>query len=184
MIMNNIYKTFSILVLFCFIFSCSETQKSKLLMERESAILDSLSNEIIDEKLVALLPETNERLTIFEEFQNLNSFMLVVKNANAYNIRKYADSIDIMVQEVDEILSEEFEEKAIHSRLSLLTTTSSMMNQIALHDNPSQKEILKANLNFVKAYNSFLIQLNELSLVIPEELEMKLMQYEIDSIVE
>ncbi|MBQ4822020.1 hypothetical protein [Aquimarina sp. MMG016] len=162
------------ILLICF--SCKKENTSIAQEENSIIPLDSLSKEKIDFKLLKLSSQSQKDLESFEDFQNFNNLIISLHNYNPYYIKKYADSIDVLIQIVDENLSEDFNVNTINSRLTVLSTESGLLKKLAQKKHPSTEKLLEANKRLLKAYNSLVIQLNELSLAIPENIEKELLR--------
>lgn len=140
------------------------------------SVLDSLSTQKINVALLQLSSEAEESIEELEDFKNLRSMMVSLNEANAFFIRKHKDSIGILVNDLEENLSDDYRKNNITSRINLLATASGLLMQLAEKDNPEAKELLNANAKLAEAYNSLVIQLNELSLAIPDSIEEELLR--------
>ena len=140
------------------------------------SVLDSLSTQKINVALLQLSSEAEESIEELEDFKNLRSMMISLNEANAFFIRKHKDSIGILVNDLEENLSDDYRKNNITSRINLLATASGLLMQLAEKDNPEAKELLNANAKLAEAYNSLVIQLNELSLAIPDSIEEELLR--------
>ncbi|RZS99112.1 hypothetical protein [Aquimarina brevivitae] len=138
--------------------------------------LDSLSKKTAGTKLKTLSPESKKKVGSFDDYQSFEDLMITLESANPYYIQKYADSIDILISTVRENLSEDLKTKPIEARLKLLVTESGLLKDIAKENKPKATELLKANTKLILAYNSLAIQLNELTLAIPEDIEKELLR--------
>ena len=162
------------ILLFCFGCNDSTTSDSK----EEIAIikLDSISKEKIKSELLKLSPDAEKELESFEDFQNLKSIIHTLHKSNPFHVKKYADSVDLLISTFEENLSEDLNVNTINSRITVLSTESGLLGHIAQKKRPTPEEILEANTRLIKAYNSLIIQLNELSLAIPENIEKELLK--------
>ncbi|MBQ0741611.1 hypothetical protein J9332_45790, partial [Aquimarina celericrescens] len=57
-----------------------------------------------------------------------------------------------------------------------MSTETNILKELGKRENPDPKKIMDANIRLIKAYNSLVIQLNELSLAIPENIEKELLR--------
>ncbi len=138
--------------------------------------LDSLSTEKISVKLMELSPEAEKNLEDFEDFQNLRTFITSLNSSNAFFVNKHTDSLDLLVMMFEENLSEDLKKNTITSRVNLLHTESGLLRLLAEKEYPESKKIMEVNSKLAHAYNSLIIQLNELSLAIPESIEKELLR--------
>lgn len=171
----NAYRLFY-LVLFLSFWGCKKEQKNVIANQQTKVALDSLSKHKVDLNLLGLSPEATEDLKSFEDFQNLKSLVKSMHRSNPYYIQKYADSVNVLIQTLDEDLTEDFNKKTITSRLMVLATASGLLNYVANKKHPEPSKLLEANKHLITAYNSLVIQLNELSLAIPDNIEKELLK--------
>ncbi|GAA4276531.1 hypothetical protein [Aquimarina mytili] len=157
-------------------FGCKTENTSALQDDIKVEKIDSLSKEKIKSELLKISPEAEKSLESFEDFQNLRSLMHTMHDANAFYAKKYADSADILVGTFEENLSEDLNVNTINSRITVLSTESALLAQLSKKKRVRSEEILGANTRLIKAYNSLVIQLNELSLAIPENIEKELLK--------
>ncbi len=151
--------------------SASTNQETKTTIQ-----LDSLSKEKITLDLLKLSPDAKKDLETFEDFQNLKTMMSSLRDANPFYVKKYADTLDVLIQTFEENLSEDLNVNTINSRITILLTESGLLKQISARKNIEPEKVLAANMRLIKAYNSLVIQLNELSLAIPENIEKELLR--------
>ncbi|WP_103068845.1 hypothetical protein [Aquimarina sediminis] len=162
------------IILVCF--AC-QSEKTTNTQEKTPVIkLDSLSKEKSKVELLKLSPEAEKSLESFDDFQNVRSMIISMNNANPFYINKHADSIDLLIGIFSESLTEDLNTNTINSRLSVLSTETGLLKLMAEKKNPDPKEVIKGNIRLINAYNSLIIQLNELSLAIPENIEKELLR--------
>ena len=164
------------MVIICFCFSCKKEIKTEAQVVPTEKPLDSLSKDHIRLDLLKLSSQGEKDLETFEDFQNLRNLSQTLKTANPYYVKKYADSIQILIQVFDENLSEDLNVNTINSRISVLMTESGLLKQVTETKNPKPEKILEQNTRLLTAYNSLIVQLNELSLAIPENIEKELLR--------
>ncbi|WP_025741994.1 hypothetical protein [Aquimarina pacifica] len=140
------------------------------------AKLDSLSKEKIKIELLELSPEAEKSLEDFEDFQNLRVFIKSLNTANPFFVNQHTDSLDLLIMTFEENLSTDLKKNTISSRINLLHTESGLLKLLAEKKHPDSKKIMAANSKLAIAYNSLIIQLNELSLAIPESIEKELLR--------
>ena len=157
-------------------FSCKNEVAKNTSSQKTEKELDSLSKAQSKIKLLPLSPETMEKMASFDDFKNFKSLIETMETSNPYYIKQYADSINVLITTVSENLSEDLDTKPIQSRLRLLATESGLLKDIADEPYPQSKQLLEANTQLLMAYNSLAIQLNELSLAIPENIEKELLR--------
>ncbi len=165
---------FLCIIVFCF--ACKQQEDSNMQQTQPLAKLDSLSQEKIKLELLKLSPQAEKDLESFEDFQNLRNIMHSLHSANAFYANKYADSVDLLIGTFEENLSEDLNVNTINSRITVLSTESGLLAQLSEKKKPKSEDILNANSRLIKAYNSLIIQLNELSLAIPENIEKELLR--------
>ncbi|MAQ75395.1 MAG: hypothetical protein CL613_03555 [Aquimarina sp.] len=158
------------------LFSCKNEVAQNTSSQKIEKELDSLSKSQSKIKLLPLSPGTMEKMASFDDFKNFKSLIETMETSNPYYIKQYADSIDVLISTVSENLSEDLETKPIQSRLKLLATESGLLKDIAEEPYPQSEQLLEANTKLLMAYNSLAIQLNELSLAIPENIEKELLK--------
>jgi len=166
-------------ILFGLIFICGSCKNEKTSEKITSPIikpLDSLSKEKIDLDLLQLSPNSKKDLESFEDFQNLKTMIHELHHANPYHIAKNTDSLNILIEYMNENLSQDLKIKPVQSRITVLSTQVGLLQNIVYQQNQEPEKILLANKNLMTAYNSLIIQLNELSLAIPEEIEKELLR--------
>lgn len=137
--------------------------------------LDSLSDKTITHNLLSLSTQAREDLESFDDLQALRKLILTMKNSNAFYIQKYADSTDLAVGTLRENIPNDLNTNAISSRLTVLATETALLRHWAEKKLVTEEKLFEANTRLIKAYNSFVIQLNELSLAIPENIEKELL---------
>ncbi|GAA4275153.1 hypothetical protein U6A24_17440 [Aquimarina gracilis] len=170
------FSRISLLVIAILCFAC---KKEKQIVQDSSQTivrLDSLSNAKINLNLLKLSAEAEKDLETFEDFKNLRSFIQTLSTANPHYIHKHVDSLDLLIQTFDENLSEELNLNTINSRITVMSTELGLLKLLSESKNPNPEKILEANTRMVTAYNSLIIQLNELSLAIPENIEKELLR--------
>ncbi len=172
--MRSLLSILFIIIILCF--GCKKENTTTTQEESNSSQLDSLSKEKANLDVLKLSPEASKELESFEDFQNLKTFMESMNNYNPFQIKKYADSTDILVQTFKENLSEDLKVNTITSRISVITTESGLLRQLTEKKKTNPQELMNANIRLLTAYNSLVIQLNELSLAIPENIEKKLLR--------
>lgn len=172
----NLSKLTYPVVLFVLLLGCKKDIQPASVAQEPQIELDSLSKEKIKTELLGLSPESTKDLETFEDFQNLKSLIQTMHTSNPFYIKKYADSINVLIQTIDEDLSQDFKKNTITSRLKVLATASGLLNHAALKKSPDAKKLLVANERLITAYNSLIIQLNELSLAIPDNIEKELLK--------
>ncbi len=138
--------------------------------------LDSLSKEKITLDILKLSPEAEKDLESFEDFKSLRKIAHTMHTANPFHIKKYADSTDFLIQTFKENLTKELRVNTIKSRIAVLATESGLLSQLSTKENPDNQKLMDANIRLLTAYNSLIIQLNELSLAIPENIEKELLR--------
>ncbi len=157
-------------------FGCNTENTSAVQDDIKVEKIDSLSKEKIKSELLNVSPEAEKNLESFEDFQNLRNLIRTLHDTNAFYVKKYADSVDVLIATFEENLSEDLNVNTINSRITVLSTESALLAQLSKKKNVRSEEILKANTRLIKAYNSLVIQLNELSLAIPENIEKELLK--------
>lgn len=162
--------------LFLFSFGCKKEKPTPVQIAIKHAPLDSLSDEKINVPILKLSSQTKKDLEDFEDFQNLKKMVLTLNKSNAFYIKKYADSVGLLTENVTENLTKELKINTITSRLVVLSTEIGIIKQLIENENPDPKKLLEANKKLVTAYNSLVIQLNELTLAIPENIEKELLR--------
>ncbi|GAA4110618.1 hypothetical protein GCM10022393_07790 [Aquimarina addita] len=169
------------IIYICFVlslifFGCKKDTGTVSAEEQTTVELDSLSKEKIKVKLLKLSPEAKESVEKIEDFQHLKNLMQSMQSSNSFYIKKYADSMNILIQNFNENLSKEWKVNTIKSRISVLLTEAGLLLELSGKEHPESKKLLKANTQLVAAYNSLVIQLNELSLAIPDNIEKELLK--------
>ncbi|MDH7447378.1 hypothetical protein [Aquimarina sp. 2201CG14-23] len=172
--MRSLLSTLCIVSILCF--GCKKENSSTIKEETKIIQLDSLSKEKVNLDILKLSPESAKDLEIFEDFQNLKALMLSMHTANPFHIKKYADSVDVSIENFKENLSEDLKVNTIHSRIAVLLTESGLLMELAKKQHPDSQKLMDANIRLLTAYNSLVIQLNELSLAIPENIEKELLR--------
>ncbi|WP_271782400.1 hypothetical protein [Aquimarina algiphila] len=155
---------------------CQSENTANTQEEKPVAQLDSLSKEKIKLEPLKLSPQAEKSLKNFEDFQNLRNFVISLRNGNSFYINKHADSINVLIGTFKENLSEDLNVNTINSRIGVLATESGLLRLLTEKKNPDSEKIMEANTRLIKAYNSLIIQLNELSLAIPENIEKELLK--------
>jgi len=172
--MRSLLSILLVLIIICF--GCKKENNVIEQEENETVLLDSLSKEKAAIEVLKLSPQAATELESFEDFQNFKTLMLSMNKSNPFYIKKYADSVDLLVQSFHENLSEDLKVNTINSRIAVITTESGLLMQLAEKKNPDSQKLLDANIRLLTAYNSLIIQLNELSLAIPENIEKELLR--------
>ncbi len=165
-----------ILGIMIFCFSCKKEINPDAEQAQNISKLDSLSDEKVKLNLLLLSNEANKAIESFEDFQNLRSIIKSMHNANPFYVKKYADSVDLLIGTFKENLAEDLNINTINSRITVLSTESGLLKEISAKKYSDPKKLLDANTRLIKAYNSMVIQLNELSLAIPENIEKELLR--------
>ncbi len=162
------------IILMCF--GCKKDTSSVSTQQQAFVTLDSLSKEKINLNILKLSPEANTEVKSFEDFQNLRNIIKSIHTSNPFFIKKYADSVDLMVGIFKENLYGSLKANTINSRITVLATESALLMELSDDKYANSQKILDANTRLLKAYNSLVIQLNELSLAIPENIEKELLK--------
>ncbi|MCK8523116.1 hypothetical protein M0D21_16175 [Aquimarina sp. D1M17] len=157
-------------------FSCKQEINTNTNQEVVAVQLDSLSKQQISLDLLKLSSQAEKDLESFEDFHNLRNLAKTLHTSNSFYVRKYADSVEVLIQTFEENLTEDLKVNPINSRITILLTESGLLRQESAKKNPDSVKIMNANRQFLKAYNSLIIQLNELSLAIPENIEKELLR--------
>lgn len=165
-----------LLILTIIFFGCKNENTINTTEKTEIVLLDSLSKEKADIDVLKLSTQTAKDLESFEDFQNLKNLILSLNKSNPFHIKKYADSADLLVQNFKENLSEDLKVNPISSRIAVLATESGLLLQLTQKQNQDAQKLMDANIRLLTAYNSLIIQLNELSLAIPEDIEKELLR--------
>jgi len=165
-----------LLILTIIFFGCKNENTINTTEKTEIVLLDSLSKEKADIDVLKLSTQTAKDLESFEDFQNLKNLILSLNKSNPFRIKKYADSADLLVQNFKENLSEDLKVNPISSRIAVLATESGLLLQLTQKQNQDAQKLMDANIRLLTAYNSLIIQLNELSLAIPEDIEKELLR--------
>ncbi|MBP2834106.1 hypothetical protein J8281_18055 [Aquimarina sp. U1-2] len=174
--MKNFY--FYILILILVLSSCNHNKQLPVGQDEQTAKLDSLSKAKINLNLLQPSPQAQEDLKNFEDFENLQHLITTLQASNPYYIRKRVDSLSLLIQTFEENLSEDLNVNTINSRLTVLNTEVGLLQLLSESKQPNPENFLKANTRIIKAYNSLIIQLNELSLAIPDAIEKELLREE------
>ena len=170
-------RTFLFLGIILLCFGCqNQSTTNNAQEEKPVSTLDSLSKERVKIEILQLSPEAIKSLESFHDFQNVKSIVNTMHSANPFYINKYADSVDLLIGTFKETLPQELRKNAIKSRISVLTTEINLLKELGKREDPDPKKIMDANTRLIKAYNSLIIQLNELSLAIPENIEKELLR--------
>ncbi|WP_299258766.1 hypothetical protein [uncultured Aquimarina sp.] len=172
--MRSLLSLLLILTIICL--GCKNENTVSTEKEIEIIQLDSLSKEKADIDVLKLSVQTTKDLENFEDFQNLKALILSMNKSNPFDINKYADSVDLLVQNFKENLSEDLKVNPINSRIAVLATESGLLLQLTQKQNQDAQKLMDANIRLLTAYNSLIIQLNELSLAIPEDIEKELLR--------
>ncbi|WP_378180727.1 hypothetical protein [Aquimarina sp. SS2-1] len=165
-----------LLVITIIFFGCKKENTTVKNEEIEIVKLDSLSKEKANIELLKLSPKAAKDLENFEDFRNLKNLILSLSESNPYYVKKYADSVDLLIQSFKENLSEDLKVNNIKSRIAVLTTESGLLMQLTENKNPGPQQLMDANIRLLTSYNSLIIQLNELSLAIPDDIEKELLR--------
>lgn len=144
--------------------------------EQTTITIDSLSKEKSKLTLLKLSPEATKSMEDTEDFQNLKNLMQTMQSSNTFYIKRYADSMNILVQNFNENLSKELKINTIKSRISVLFTEAGLLIELSQKENPGAQKLIDANTRLLTSYNSLVIQLNELSLAIPDNIEKELLK--------
>ena len=172
--MRLLLSTLCILTIFCT--GCKKENSNTTQEEKEIIQLDSLSKEKATVDVLKLSPEASKDLESFEDFQNLKNLVVSMKESNPFYVRKYADSMNLMVENFKENISEDLKVNTIISRIAVLATESGLLLQLSENKKQDSQKLINANIRLITAYNSLIIQLNELSLAIPENIEKELLR--------
>ncbi len=157
-------------------FGCQDDRKAKINTEKPIIKLDSLSTEKIKLDLVKLSTEAEKNLESFEDFQNLRNLITTLRGSNPFYINKYSDSLSLLVHTFKQNIPKDLAVNPIKSRSNILHTEKGLLQIISEKKHPDPKKLIEANTRLIKAYNSLIIQLNELSLAIPENIEKELLR--------
>ncbi|WP_299185903.1 hypothetical protein [uncultured Aquimarina sp.] len=157
---------------------CVSCKKENTTIQEEVEIvkLDSLSKEKAEIDILKLSPQASKDIENFEDFQNLKKLIVSMSKSNPFHIKKYADSVNLLVQSFKENVSEDLKVNNISSRIAVLTTESGLLLQLTETTSQDSQKLMDANIRLLTAYNSLIIQLNELSLAIPENIEKELLR--------
>ncbi|WP_405208687.1 hypothetical protein [Aquimarina sp. LLG6339-5] len=157
---------------------CVGCKKENTTIQEEVEIvkLDSLSKEKAEIDVLKLSPQASKDIENFEDFQNLKNLIVSMSKSNPFHIKKYADSVNLLVQSFKENVSEDLKVNNISSRIAVLTTESGLLLQLTETTSQDSQKLMDANIRLLTAYNSLVIQLNELSLAIPENIEKELLR--------
>ncbi|WP_148781805.1 hypothetical protein [Aquimarina intermedia] len=171
--MKNLLIIVSVLLSIC---ACTEHSSSNNDQAPVKAtVLDSLSDNKITLDLLPLSVQAEEDLKSFDDLQALRNLILTMQNSNAFYIQKYADSTDLAVGTLRENIPNDLNTNAISSRLTVLATETALLRHWSEKKMVTEDKLFEANTRLIKAYNSLVIQLNELSLAIPENIEKELL---------
>ncbi|KAA1247679.1 hypothetical protein [Aquimarina sp. RZ0] len=164
-------------IIYLFLLLGCNNEKTTVSQEEDTRfILDSLSKEKVDLDVLKLSPVSEKDLETFEDFQNLNTLMSSIRSSNPFYIKKHADSLHFLVETFKENISEDLKTNTIKSRITVLSTESGLLMQLAEKKNADAQKFTDATIRMITAYNSLIIQLNELSLAIPENIEKELLR--------
>ncbi|MFC5048122.1 hypothetical protein ACFSTE_01745 [Aquimarina hainanensis] len=169
------FSTIFIISILCFI-GCKQEQSNTGIETEETIVLDSLAKEKNKIKILKLSPQAEKDLESYKDFDNLRKLIRSLNNSNAYYTKKYADSIDLLIDTFNENLTKELKVNPISSRMVVLSTESGLLNELKNRKKPVPEKLLEAKKKLVIAYNSLVIQLNELSLAIPDNIEKELLR--------
>ncbi len=159
------------------IISCNKDQKKTPLSDQTIIVkLDSLSTQKADTSLLKLSPDAKKDLVGAKEFQILHKKIQQIAIANPFSIKKEVDSVHKALLAFEEHLRPEHDTNPIRTRIVILTTEIGLFKEILDTPNLSPEKVLKHNNRLITAYNSFIIQLNEISLAIPENIENELLK--------
>ncbi len=157
--------------------ACKNENVSEFQEKGATIVLDSLSQEKTKLDLLKLSPESKKDLESYEDFKNLQNLIKTMHTSNPYYIKKYADSVDVLIQVFEENLTKDhLKVNSITSRVAVLSTASGLLIQVSNKKSLSSDKLLDANKRLLTAYNSLIIQLNELSLAIPDAIEEELLR--------
>ncbi|WP_109301788.1 hypothetical protein [Aquimarina sp. AU474] len=162
------------IILLCF--GCKNETNVNVQEDIQIMPLDSLSKKSISLDLLKLSTQAEKDLSSFEDFKNLKNLTQTMRGANPFHVRKYADSINGLIQTFEENLSEDLNVNTINARITILLTEAGLLRQLTEQKHPESEKVLDANTRLITAYNSLIIQLNELSLAIPENIEKELLR--------
>ncbi|WP_378185906.1 hypothetical protein ACE939_12420 [Aquimarina sp. W85] len=172
---------FTIFILCAITMACTNCTKRNTSNHNEDKkinklpLLDSLSNKKITQDLLLLSPQAQENLKNFDDLQTLSNLIKMMKNSNAFYIQKYTDTTDLAVNTLRENISNDLNTRAISSRLTVLETETALLRHWSEKKMVTEEKLLEANTRLIKAYNSLIIQLNELSLAIPDNIQKELL---------
>ncbi|SEK70764.1 hypothetical protein SAMN04487910_0916 [Aquimarina amphilecti] len=167
---------YTVLTLTIIVVGCKNENTSTIQEEDEIVKLDSLSKEKAEIDVLKLSPQASKDMESFEDFQNLKNLIVSMSKSNPFHVKKYADSINTLVQSFEENLSEDLKINTISSRIAVIATESGLLLQLTETRNQDSQRLMDANIRLLTAYNSLIIQLNELSLAIPENIEKELLR--------
>lgn len=174
--MNN---SFLLIVAVLCVLGCKKNTSEIKTDTPKEVVLDSLSTEIVKMDLLPLSTEAEKSISSFDDFKNLRNLLKTMRSSNPFHIKKYADSTDLLIQSFNENLDEgggDMNTNSIKSRIIVLATESGLLMELASKKNPIPQSLLNSNIRLLTAYNSLVIQLNELSLAIPENIEKELLR--------
>lgn len=183
----NWIRPISIIAILMFI-GCKENQttqdQAQLISE---TTLDSLSKQKVNLSMIQLASDADENIDNIEDFNNLKSMISTLNRSNSFYIQRYADSLEILIDTFKESLNTELKSNPIKSRITVLETEAGLLKQLSLKRGVTDEELLEKNKHSLIAFNSLIIQINELTLAIPETIEQELLKdFEIlkDTLVE
>lgn len=169
-------KKYSFLFLVIILVCCSKDNTNSS-GNHQAFLLDSLSQKKVSIQLLSLSGDAERKFQNFTDYQNLHNLMLTFRESNSYFIKKYQDSLDILLFNFRENMAEEeLFIKPIRSRVNVITTQHRLLAEAVNKSNTTETDILQHNKKLLEAYNSLLIQLNELSLSIPDNIEQELLK--------
>ncbi|WP_459210424.1 hypothetical protein [Aquimarina rhabdastrellae] len=137
--------------------------------------LDSLSQQKSDIKLYALSAQAQKDLADSDDFQHLHKKILNIAKANPFYIKRQLDSVSEALQNFESHLRPKQKIKPIESRILVLNTEIGLLQNLIDKRFPNSENILNNNGRLLIAYNSLIVQLNELSLAIPENIKNELL---------
>lgn len=163
-------------LLFLFLGGCQEKKSVSDTSEPKYASLDSLSKDKVNLKVLELYPQTSKDLNEYDEFRTLKSSIDSLSNANAFQVFKSVDSLEVHIANFEENIPENLKSNPISSRLVVLSTEIGMLRLQTEKKNPDPAKLKTSKVRLINAYNSLVIQLNELTLAIPSNIEEELLR--------
>ncbi len=157
------------------IIGCSKKQ-TVVSQTATTVVLDSLSKEKIKTTLLELSTASSKEMEGYDDFEHLRNLIKSLHTANAHQVYKHADSAYLLVQNLKENLTSDLKTNPIQSRIAVLTTETGLLTQLVNSEHYTADKLMAANDRLITAYNSLIIQLNELSLAIPDNIEKELLR--------